>query len=629
MSRLFVRNLPKRATEADVRAHFAPFGTLSDVRLVMTEDGKSRRVAYVGYVEQNAGERAMSQLNNTYVLTSRISIDRALTRNDLDSARRLRREEREREHAERLARRPQGAREIINAIKTEGGERLAEFLKIRSQKHWEDAVPDAGVTLGEEDEMDAIHEEPACEPLDDHGQNEADAQKEEYDSSRIKIVGLSPLTTEEALRNHFARYGAVRDTIVCMDRLTSQPNGVAFVTFELPEVAHQARGHPEIIIDGKIVRVFMARSIPVRERPFMVKGRDTHNKLAWNPSFLRTETVASTVAQRLGIEKTEVASNAVGLAVAEATLVGEAEEALYEKGVLIGEKAYGIGENQRSRVLILCKNLTADLKAEDLAECFSAHGLVLRSQIVYPGFALVEMGSPQDARRAFNMLAFKRIGPQKVPLFLEFALLSNQTNVEANATGPDVQTDDTVKNNPVTVHLRNVSFDTSPERVEAVARELQGFLSCHMVLHAQGHRGFGFVEFRSKETAERAIDHLSRVVLDGYKWEAALARARAGRDDQVDDDATTKLIIKNLAFQASEKELRQLVSQFGRVVSFRAPKKIDGTLRGFAFVQYATEKEAGAALRALRQTHFYGRHLVPQFSDDMGLDMGCARGVRA
>lgn len=629
MSRLFIRNLPKRATEADVRAHFAPFGTLSDVRLVTMEDGRSRRVAYVGYVEQEAGERAMSQLNNTYILTSRIRVERALTRNDLDSARRLRREEREREHAERLARRPQGAREIIEAIKAEGGERLAEFLKIRSQKRWEDGIPKADVEIDEEDAVDSVQEEPACEPLDDHGQNEADAQNEDYDSSRIKIVGLSPLTTEETLRKHFSRFGAVRDAIVCMDRLTSQPNGVAFVTFELPEVAHQARGHPEVIIDGKVVRVFMARSIPIREKPFMIKGRDTHNKLAWNPSFLRTETVASTVAQRLGIEKTEVASNAVGLAVAEATLVGEAEEALYEQGVLIGEKAYGVGENQRSRVLILCKNLTADLKAEELAEYFCAYGLVLRSQIVYPGFALVEMGSPQDARRAFNMLAFKRIGSQKVPLFLEFALLSNQTNVEAKADDQNVQADETVKNNPVTVHLRNISFDTSPERVEAVARELQGFTSCRLILHAQGHRGFGFVEFKNKETAERAIEHLSRVVLDGYKWEASLARSRTVSNDQVDDEATTKLIIKNLAFQASEKELRQLASQFGRVVSFRAPKKIDGSLRGFAFVQYATEKEATAALRALRQTHFYGRHLVPQFSDDTGLGMECTRGVRA
>lgn len=63
-------------------------------------------------------------------------------------------------------------------------------------------------------------------------------------------------------------------------------------------------------------------------------------------------------------------------------------------------------------------------------------------------------------------------------------------------------------------------------------------------------------------------------------------------------------------------ELKQLVSQFGRVVSFRAPKKMDGGLRGFAFVEYATGREAGEALQLLKQTHFYGRHLVVEPSYD-------------
>ena len=45
-----------------------------------------------------------------------------------------------------------------------------------------------------------------------------------------------------------------------------------------------------------------------------------------------------------------------------------------------------------------------------------------------------------------------------------------------------------------------------------------------------------------------------------------------------------KLIVRNLAFQATKNELRQLFSAFGSVKKVRIPKKMGGNHRGFAFV---------------------------------------------
>ena len=47
----------------------------------------------------------------------------------------------------------------------------------------------------------------------------------------------------------------------------------------------------------------------------------------------------------------------------------------------------------------------------------------------------------------------------------------------------------------------------------------------------------------------------------------------------------------------------------------RLPKKFDGGHRGFAFVEFVTSKEAQNAMRALSQTHLYGRHLVLEWAE--------------
>jgi multiple RNA-binding domain-containing protein 1 len=46
------------------------------------------------------------------------------------------------------------------------------------------------------------------------------------------------------------------------------------------------------------------------------------------------------------------------------------------------------------------------------------------------------------------------------------------------------------------------------------------------------------------------------------------------------------------------------------------PTKLDGTHRGFGFVEFTSVREATAALEALRSTHLYGRHLVIEVAED-------------
>jgi len=80
---------------------------------------------------------------------------------------------------------------------------------------------------------------------------------------------------------------------------------------------------------------------------------------------------------------------------------------------------------------------------------------------------------------------------------------------------------------------------------------------------------------------------------------------------------SNKLIIKNVPFEANKKELRKLFSTFGEIKSVRLPwKRGGGQHQGFGFIEFLTKEEAKNALEVVSSTHFYGRHLVLDYSNE-------------
>ena len=143
--------------------------------------------------------------------------------------------------------------------------------------------------------------------------------------------------------------------------------------------------------------------------------------------------------------------------------------------------------------------------------------------------------------------------------------------------------------------------------------------------------GYGFVEFRTAADAQRALREMGGTRLDDHVLQLKLSersaapaqpspdkarkRASAGGGEVVGTPGP-KLMVRNLPFQASKKEVRELFAAFGELKDLRLPKKFDGTHRGFAFVEFASKGEAAKALAALRATHLYGRHRVLQYAEE-------------
>lgn len=117
-------------------------------------------------------------------------------------------------------------------------------------------------------------------------------------------------------------------------------------------------------------------------------------------------------------------------------------------------------------------------------------------------------------------------------------------------------------------------------------------------------------------------------MLDGHALELKLSQRRGGAGGQqsaagagasaarVDPSKmSNKLLVRNIAFEASKKDIRRLfavgkptscrprlsvpwhsVQAYGNVTAVRLPVKADGTTRGYAFVDFLTKADAANAL---------------------------------
>ncbi|GKU88807.1 hypothetical protein SLEP1_g3025 [Rubroshorea leprosula] len=91
-------------------------------------------------------------------------------------------------------------------------------------------------------------------------------------------------------------------------------------------------------------------------------------------------------------------------------------------------------------------------------------------------------------------------------------------------------------------------------------------LKKHLKNGKQVSMGYGFIEFDSVETATRVCSDLQGTILDGNALILQLCHAK--KDEQAvknveKDKSTTKLLVRNVASEATEKDLRQLFSPFG------------------------------------------------------------------
>jgi multiple RNA-binding domain-containing protein 1 len=357
----------------------------------------------------------------------------------------------------------------------------------------------------------------------------------------------------------------------------------------------------------------------------------------------------SSISSRLGVDKSTLLDPtspdaAVKQALAETHVIQETKSYFAENGVDLE----AFKSKKRGDTAILVKNFPFGTTPDELRKLFEEHGKVVRFLMPPSGtIAIVEFAVAPEARSAFKTLAYRKM--KDSVLFLEpapkdvFTGASTVTVTQAasalpqlQAIAPKLSTADLLRNEAdseaietSTLFVRNLNFLTSTQRMTQVFSPLDGFLSARVKTKTDQKKpgqilsmGFGFLEFRSKEQAQAALRAMNGYDLDGHKLDIRTSQKAldAGIERQKEDKARaiagrrTKIIIKNLPFEATKKDVRSLFGTFGQLRSVRVPKKFDSSTRGFGFAEFTTPREAQNAMDALRNTHLLGRRLALDFA---------------
>lgn len=445
-----------------------------------------------------------------------------------------------------------------------------------------------------------------------------------------------------------------------LDSESQASKGFAYILFETSEAACEAylamdkqhfQGRLLHILPGERKREnkfdeFEIGKLPLKKQAEIKrKLAASKNQFQWNSLYMSADAVVDSLAHRMGVPKSELldpesSDSAVRQALAEANAIQDAKK--YFESVGIDFEAFK--SNDRSDTIVLVKNFPFNTTLEELQSLFQEHGQL--SRILLPPtntIAIVEFVNAPEARKAFAALAYRRFkssilylekGPKDLfrsgasimPLLS--AKLANGKQSVSDIVELD-RGDDDFSVDTTSLFVKNLNFRTRTSDLAAIFRPLDGFVKAEVKMKKntkiEGEwlsMGFGFVEFKSRESASVAMKTMSDFILDGHKLQIKLSTrgldvssgSKKSSLGQNHKQKKSKIIIKNLPFEASKKDVRQLFGAFGELRSVRLPKKFDNTARGFAFAEFVSSKEAENAMNSLSGVHLLGRRLVLEYA---------------
>lgn len=488
-------------------------------------------------------------------------------------------------------------------------------------------------------------------------------------TSRLFVRNLPYGATEDDIRECFEKFGAIEEVHLPTSKAGSK-KGFALLLFADPSQAVEAfQSMDGATFQGRLLHIipadakreagldeFALSKLPLKKQNMLRKKAEAaSNTFNWNSLYMNQDAVNTSVANRLGVSKSELldptsSDAAVKQAIAETSVIQETKAYFVANGVDLE----AFKSHKRGDTAILVKNFPHGTTMEELRTLFEEGGPVLRVLMPPSGtIAIVEYAQPNQAKAAFGKLAYRRI--KDSVLFLEKApkdLFTGETQAKVVVVAPSndrptgtqkLNVDDLLTGgdkaeevvDTTSLFVRNLNFETTTSRLAEACSSIDGFVSARVKTKADPKKpgqtlsmGFGFVEFRSKVQAQEALKVLDGYVLDNHTLSVKAshrgldAAEERRRDDRARKAASkrTKIIIKNLPFQATKKDVRALFGTYGQLRSVRVPKKADYTARGFAFADFVTPREAENALNALRDTHLLGRKLVLDYAEAEALD---------
>lgn len=540
VSRLFVRNLPKHVEEKDLVKEFSKIGEITDCKVIRNERGKSRCIAYLGYKSVEEADKAKKYFDGTYMLSRKISVEFAIPigEKQLDDtwARRKKFAKIEKQQEKQIEK---FKRENAHQPKEKFDPAFQEFLAAHKPRQmratWNDGF---GFEEQYQDQKESSSDEEQNENTEEEENAEEKKEKTEekvtkITTPRLYVKNIPYSSTAEQIKAKFEEFGPVEEVSLPASEVPGENRGFAFVKFADIESATKAY-MTSVIFEGRHLQLAQSEPEPEKKKVDLIPDDDQsfqekkqerlkrYRPETMNPLIMDKNTIADAIAERIGVTKADVlnpeSDNVMArLAIAESQLVEETKQLFAQHGIDVDALQNGYKQDkttENSNTVLIIKNLRYETTEEELRGILASKGTLVRF-VLAPTHtvAIVEYARPSDARKAFNSLNYWSL--HETPIYMQWAPAGVTTN-EGDGSDERKSRRPKVEIKTTTLIVKNLPFSVTKKSEIAEAFKHVGNIKAIRLTkkrNEQGHRGFCFIDFTTRQAAQAAYDAMQDVHL--------------------------------------------------------------------------------------------------------------------
>jgi len=228
-----------------------------------------------------------------------------------------------------------------------------------------------------------------------------------------------------------------------------------------------------------------------------------------------------------------------------------------------------------------------------LFEKFSTAGPVLSIRVCRDaitrrslGYAYVNFQQPADAERALDTMNFDPIMGRPI------RIMWSQRDPSLRRSG--------VGN----IFIKNLDKTIDNKAIYDTFSTFGNILSCKVAQDEEGNsKGYGFVHFETEEAAQKAIEKVNGMLLNGKKVFVGrfVPRNQRERDSGEYARKFTNVFVKNFGEELDDEKLLELFEPFGKVTSYVVMGDDTGKSKGYGFVAFERPEDAEKACLDLNE----------------------------
>ncbi|KDO84108.1 hypothetical protein CISIN_1g006282mg [Citrus sinensis] len=259
--------------------------------------------------------------------------------------------------------------------------------------------------------------------------------------------------------------------------------------------------------------------------------------------------------------------------------------------------AAGASGNQFLTTSLYVGDLDFNVTDSQLYDLFSQVGQVLSVRVCRDlstrrslGYGYVNYANPADAARALDVLNFTPLNNKSIRIMYSH----RDPSIRKSGTG--------------NIFIKNLDKSIDHKALHDTFSSFGNILSCKIATDGSGQsKGFGFVQFENKESAQNAIDKLNGMLINDKQVFVGHFLRKQERETVAIKTKFNNVFVKNLDESTTDEDLKKIFGEYGTITSAVVMRDGDGKSKCFGFVNFENADDAAKAVEALNGKKFDDR----------------------